>query len=45
MGRVKGMKHEEVSHRHTKFVMTESNLAVHVGQLDKQVRKSDVEQV
>lgn len=42
MGRVKGMKHEEVSHRNPKFVMTERNLA---GQLDKQVRKTDVEPV
>lgn len=45
MGRVKGMKHEEVSHRNTKLVLTERNLAVNVGQLDKKVRKSDVEQM
>lgn len=45
MDRVKGMKHEEISHRNTKFIMTERNPAISVGQLDKQVRKSEVEQL
>lgn len=35
MGRVKGIKHEEISRRNTKFDMTEGNRAGIVGQLDK----------
>lgn len=39
MGGVKGMKHEKICCRNTKFDMTDRNLAGSVGQLDKQVRR------